>query len=727
MPFLNIEHLSFDYAQDSENKKAALQDISFSVAKGEYVVVTGANGSGKSTLAKIISGLMPVQQGTVSGEAFRLDAFKNKDRKIQSIGKVPNGIVLQNPKNQLIAETVIKDACFGPSNLNLPQQECTKRAETALELMDILEAKEQPTATLSGGQQQKLCIAGILALTPELLVLDEALSMVDPERRELILNYIDEWHKNGGTVLSITHNKEEAARSTRLIHLQNGKLVYDGTFSDFCKNYDFFAPSYAKRPSILHKTETDKTVLKIEQLNYTHPKQPKLFENFSLNIEKGSLTAVVGQSGSGKSTLFELISGLLIPLKGKINAVSRPVLASQDCASTIFEEFAADDVAYGPQQQGLEGKKLKNRVKESMDLAGVPFKDFADRRTTFLSGGERRKISIAGIIALNADILLFDEPTAGLDPESAVAAIQLMQNLCSQGKTVIFSTHRTEEAQAADRIITLANGKTVNDTNEKQFQENNQLNEITPFANAKDIESFASSALGGYHKGNTFVHRMSPLAKYLALIFFFISVLSISNIPLLCGICVLSIIYAILAKYPLLKLAKNFLIVLPWIFLFFIFQLCFFPPADTDKVIFAFHFISLTARKMQLGLTTTLHYIGLLCPLSVFVYTASESDITDGMKSLLKPFELLGIKTKHICLITSIIFRFIPLLMEEAAVIIKAQTVRSCGKLRQQQKKSSLLSKFRLLIPLFVPLFVRTLQRAEALAEALDARYYGII
>lgn len=769
MPFLNVNHLSFAYAANTENQKTALDDVSFLVTKGEYLVITGSNGSGKSTLARLIAGLLQVQEGTVTGDAYRSAAIQKSRAKKSTAQNVPNGIVMQNPKTQLIAETVIKDACFGPENLKLPKDECQKRALAALKLMDLLEAEEQRTVTLSGGQQQKLCIAGILALSPELLILDEALSMIDPERRSLILDYIDEYHKNGGTILSITHNKEEAARSSRLIHLEQGKLVYDGTFRDFYENFKFFKPDYTKAGAA---SSTDATnVIEVQNLEYAHPKQAKLFENFSLAIKKGTLTAVIGQSGSGKSTLFELLSGLLIPAGGSIYARSRPVLASQDCASTIFEEFAADDVAYGPQQLGVSGKELKQRVRQSMDIAGVPFKDYADRRTTFLSGGERRKVSIAGIIALDAEIYLFDEPTAGLDPESAVATIKLLQNLCAQGKTVVFSTHRTEEAAAAERIIALSQGKIINDTagaagaqvaictsssdgaaaekagaqaaactlalddattenacakpTNRATSAAAALSKVEPFANAADIASFSSSALGGYHKGSTIAHKMKPLAKYIVLLAFFVAALSLSNIPLLSAVCVAGIFYALLARYPVKKLFTNFLIVLPWILLFFVFQLVFFPPKDGETVYFQFYFISLTARKIKLGIVTLLHYVGVLCPLSVFVYTATESDITDGMEALLKPLALLGIPTKHVCLVTSIIFRFIPLLMEEAAVILKAQTVRSSGTLRQQPKKSSLISKFKLLLPLFVPLFIRTLQRAESLAEALDARYYG--
>ncbi len=773
MPFLSINNLSFTYSANTEAQKLALDDISFFVSKGEYLVITGSNGSGKSTLARLISGLLQIQQGTISGDAYRGGVQAQTHRNSRHvINSVPSGIVMQNPKTQLIAETVIKDARFGPENLNQPEDECQKKAETALKLIDLLEASEQRTVTLSGGQQQKLCIAGILALTPELLILDEALSMVDPERRGLILDYIDEYHKNGGTVLSITHNKEEASRAQRLIHLEHGKIAYDGSFQTFYERFAFFKPNYTKSAVLSSQNQTARKVIDIKNLEYAHPKQAKLFENFSLEIKKGTLTAVIGQSGSGKSTLFELLSGLLIPAGGSIYASSRPVLASQDCASTIFEEFAADDVAYGPQQLGISGKELKQRVRRAMDTAGVPFNEYADRHTTFLSGGERRKVSIAGIIALDAEIYLFDEPTAGLDPESAVATIKLLQNLCAQGKTVVFSTHRTEEAEAAGRIIALEAGRIISDTAGEQadgadaadaqsdtgaaakiadaqaaactpasdgataenasVQPANSttpaeaaLSKVEPFANAADIASFSSSALGGYHKGSTIAHKMKPLAKYIVLIAFFVVALSLSNIPLLSAVCAAGIFYALLAHYPVKKLFKNFLIVLPWILLFFVFQLVFFPPKDGETVYFQFYFISLTARKIKLGIVTLLHYVGVLCPLSVFVYTATESDITDGMEALLKPLALLGIPTKHICLVTSIIFRFIPLLMEEAAVILKAQTVRSSGSLRQLPKKSSVISKFKLLLPLFVPLFIRTLQRAESLAEALDARYYG--
>ena len=139
MSFLNVNHLSFAYAANTANQKTALDDVSFLVSKGEYLVITGSNGSGKSTLARLIAGLLQVQEGTIVGDAYRSAAVQKNhaDRKTK-IESVPNGIVMQNPKTQLISETVIKDACFGPENLKLSKDECKKRAEAALALMDLI-------------------------------------------------------------------------------------------------------------------------------------------------------------------------------------------------------------------------------------------------------------------------------------------------------------------------------------------------------------------------------------------------------------------------------------------------------------------------------------------------------------------------------------------------------------------------------------------------------------
>ena len=169
----------------------------------------------------------------------------------------------------------------------------------------------------------------------------------------------------------------------------------------------------------------------------------------------------MGPSGCGKSTLLEIAAGLLTPQKGSVSSIGRPLLALQDSDHGLFEEFAADEVAFGPRNQGFSGKDLIARVERAMEMVGLPREQFGERQTYSLSGGEKRKLSLSSIIAMEGDIILFDEPTAGLDAKSRKNIIEMLQKLVADGKTVLFTTHREEEAFASDYVIRLEKSRPV--------------------------------------------------------------------------------------------------------------------------------------------------------------------------------------------------------------------------------------------------------------------------
>ena len=197
-------------------------------------------------------------------------------------------------------------------------------------------------------------------------------------------------------------------------------------------------------------------------------------KNVSFELYKGTVTALTGASGAGKSTILELCAGLNSNYTGKIICKNHPALAQQNAASALFEAFAADDVAFGPGNKGVKGKDLVQLVKDSMETAGLDYQQFKNRHTFELSGGEQRRLSIAGIIALDSDVVLFDEPTAGLDAEAKYKVMSMLRQLAQKGKTVLFSTHHQDEIDFADREIQIENGCLVKDTcglSEKGFVE----------------------------------------------------------------------------------------------------------------------------------------------------------------------------------------------------------------------------------------------------------------
>ncbi|MFJ1627844.1 energy-coupling factor ABC transporter ATP-binding protein [Marinilactibacillus psychrotolerans] len=219
---ITLNNISYKYT-DEENQYA-LDNISFSIEKGEWIAIIGPNGSGKSTLAKTINGLVEPESGEVKVGEFDLN-----EQNIWSIREMV-GMVFQNPDNQFVGSTVQDDVAFGLENLGIPRDQMVERVHDALEKVNMLEFAEREPARLSGGQKQRVAIAGIVALQPEIMILDEATSMLDPKGREEVLRTVKEVKERENlSVISITHDIDEAAAANRIIVMRAGKLVKEGT------------------------------------------------------------------------------------------------------------------------------------------------------------------------------------------------------------------------------------------------------------------------------------------------------------------------------------------------------------------------------------------------------------------------------------------------------------------------------------------------------------------
>lgn len=219
---ISVKNVTYRY--DDEDQRAALQDVSFSVTKGEWVAIIGPNGSGKSTLAKTINGLIEPDEGDVTVGGMPLN-----EKNVWSIREMV-GMVFQNPDNQFVGSTVQDDVAFGLENLGIPRDEMIERVRHALDKVNMLEYAEREPARLSGGQKQRVAIAGIVALRPAIMILDEATSMLDPQGREEVLRTVKEVKEQENlSVLSITHDIDEAAAANRVLVMREGQVVQEGT------------------------------------------------------------------------------------------------------------------------------------------------------------------------------------------------------------------------------------------------------------------------------------------------------------------------------------------------------------------------------------------------------------------------------------------------------------------------------------------------------------------
>lgn len=726
MSAILVQNVNFSYPGSG---RKVVDDVSFVIEKGSYTVLVGANGSGKSTLAKIICGLEVPSSGSVTVK---------ENLKI--------GLVFQSPKNQLVSSIVSRDTAFGPQSIGLKKSEIELRTIECLNLTGMLDKALSSTAALSLGQTQKVAVSGMLAVWPEILILDEALAMLDKESRKNMYEILSGCHKNGDTIIHITHSLESIKKADNVIVMEKGKVIFYGTKHAFFENQELVDKirgpelSPVSRVSSLQKNN-DKPSLIFDDVSFSYDKKSSV-KNISFYLQKGTLTALAGPSGSGKTTILELASGLLERNSGNIYAQNNPSLVQQNCETALFESFAADDVAFGPKNLGIKGKKLKSIVKKSMDMASLPFSEFADRHTFELSGGEQRRLAIAGILALDSEIVLFDEPTAGLDGYSRYNVMQMLRKLADQGKTVLFSTHKSDEIAFSDREIRVENGAVVFDSAvqsvqsvsgesvpvsvQKSAQESAQKsvqNEL-PLKNAypsstmiTSLRNFSAKLAGHENINSSIIKSLPPVIRIILFLSIFTVTLVFKNVWLNLAMFVLSVVYCKLCGFRLKNLLAAELKLLPFLLIFTTMQLVF-RPALPDEIHFTnLRWFTISPSKLLFCLSTLLKTYASIGIISGFFVSIPEYDLIDGLKILLTPLALIKIPVRYLILIIEVIFRFIPLLIDEACGIIKTQVIR--GGMGQAKTR---MQKIRAVIPLIVPLVIQTIKRSDSVAAAVTMR-----
>ena len=238
--FIEIKNLNFSYEGDEGERLPVLHDISLNIAKGEFVTVLGRNGSGKSTLAKVINMILTPDSGEVRIDGKNI-AAELTDEELMAVRRRV-GMVFQNPDNQLVATIVEEDVAFGPENLGIPSAEIRQRVDDALDTVGMRDFARHSPHQLSGGQKQRIAIAGIIAMLPECIIFDESTAMLDPKGRQEVMDTIEKLNREKGiTIIAITHNMEEAVRGDRIVVIDKGRIVKQGTPKEvFAKPYELW-------------------------------------------------------------------------------------------------------------------------------------------------------------------------------------------------------------------------------------------------------------------------------------------------------------------------------------------------------------------------------------------------------------------------------------------------------------------------------------------------------
>lgn len=493
---VRLAHVTLRYGDS-----VALDDVTLEVCRGERVCVLGANGSGKSTLASVICGLLAPDEGDVelAGHAVctsgvpDLAAYRDARRQL--------GLVFQNPDDQIVTSVVADDVAFGPENLGVPRAQISVRVARELRRVAMEKYAHADPSRLSGGQRQRVCIAGALAMEPAVLVLDEPSSLLDVRGRAAIMRVMGRLAAAGATLVHVTHFMDEALAADRVVVMQHGHVALEGTPDEVfaAKNAQVIealglempfearlavalrqagaaggaiaapgAPSDEKPAACAACAHTaEPLAILARDLGFSYGPGAQALDGVSLEVPVRATTAIVGQTGSGKSTLLRLLCGLEAADAGSltvcgINAatkrgrrqVRRAVgYVMQHPERQLFAQTVAEDVAFGPRNQGLSAAEVEGRVAHALDLVGL-----ADRRDASpfeLSGGQQRLAAIAGVLAMEPELLVLDEPTAGLDPRGRARLRALMADLAAHGVTLLQVTHSMEDAARADHVVVL--------------------------------------------------------------------------------------------------------------------------------------------------------------------------------------------------------------------------------------------------------------------------------
>ena len=458
-------------------KAPAVRDVDLRIGSGERVLLLGPSGSGKSTLLGALAGLLPEDSGEQSGELLidGVEARKARER---------TGIVFQDPQTQLVMVRSGDDVAFGLENRGVPVEELWPRVDEALASVGFPYGRERETTALSGGEQQRLALAGVLALRPSLLLLDEPTANLDPEGAGQVRTALRSvLAASEATMVMVEHRVAEVVGLVdRVVVLgEHGGLLADGpperVFAEHGGELTRQGVWVPGTPPVAVRgadTAPGAELVRAEGLGLTHPGAPgPSLSGVDLAIGAGELVAVLGANGSGKSTLALILGGLLRPTSGRVVLAGgtapphrwrAPRLARavgsvfQNPEQQFVTSSVRDELALGPRRVGMAAAEIDVVVGELMER--LRLSALAGANPFTLSGGQARRLSVATALATAPDLLVFDEPTFGQDRRTWAELVELIARLRDEGRGVVAVTHdRDFTAALADRTVTIHKGR----------------------------------------------------------------------------------------------------------------------------------------------------------------------------------------------------------------------------------------------------------------------------
>lgn len=484
---LVIDNLTFKYKTRPE---LALDNVSLELKQGELLLIAGSSGCGKTTLARCINGLIPRSyRGERSGKVL-LYGREVSDMAIPEMAQVV-GTLLQDPERQIVASNVFNEIAFGPENLGMPRDEIITRVDQVLKRLRLEYLRDRETFNLSGGEKQKVALAGVLTMNPSILLLDEPLASLDPASAHEALEVFRSLADEGKTVILVEHRVEDAidAKPDRMLYMEEGRIKYLGGIKELPKEIDHTkvklpAPWVVQRVQALDQPQPSapkpqvegkgEPLVVFEDVSFQYDADlPLILSGVNLTIHSGDLIAVLGPNGAGKSTLVKHAIGLLKPTQGRVlveGQDTRKLSVAQIARSLgyvfqspthmLYAPTVTEELEFGPKNLEFDPLLIPRFVEES--ISTVNLKGFEEYPPLGLSFGQQKRTTIAAVLAMRSKILIMDEPTAGQDFANYT---RFMNTLCDSSENTqsiltsnfsatIFITHDLDLAVTyANRVL----------------------------------------------------------------------------------------------------------------------------------------------------------------------------------------------------------------------------------------------------------------------------------
>jgi energy-coupling factor transporter ATP-binding protein EcfA2 len=485
---LIVEKLSFRYR---DRQELAIEDVSLSLQPGELLLVAGPSGCGKTTLARCINGLIP---RSYKGEMMGSIRILEQDTNELSLAKISQmiGTVLQDPERQILGTRVISEVAFGLENLGFSRPEIRERVAETMEYLGITELSERETHNLSGGEKQKVALAGVLTMKPEILLLDEPLASLDPASAQETMTLLRQLVDEGMTVLIVEHRVEDVLkiRPDRVMLMMDGAVTYLGLTDGLESAVNYHEVKLPARMTLKMAAqdpapqikpiglegagEGTEPLVRFEDVGFAYEEGIEVLHDVTLDIRRGDVIAVLGPNGAGKTTLVKHAIGLLKPKSGKVWVEGRETgeLSVAEIANTLgyvfqspshmlFAPSVKEELAFGPKNLGHRPEVIEKEVMEAIDI--VNLSGLEENPPLALSFGQQKRVTIAAILSMRSKILVMDEPTAGQDYKNYMDFMDSILQL-PNFEAILFITHDIDMAVIyANRVLLVSEGTVVAD------------------------------------------------------------------------------------------------------------------------------------------------------------------------------------------------------------------------------------------------------------------------